>query len=284
LRAEELRGEMRDVDGLLAGLDEIDASVIGASPRLRVIARYGVGTSNVDLKAAAARGVVVTNTPGANSEAVAELAIGLMFALLRNIPQVNAAVHAGAWPTLRGAELAGKTIGVLGFGRIGRGVARRATALGCEVVAHDPFVDAEVGAAEGAQLLPLHEVVELASILSLHLPVTPTTRGIVNRALLERMPPGSYLVNTARGELVVNEDLLWALDTGRLRGAAIDTLVEEPPPPDHPFLKRENIVLTPHMGAHTGEASTAMGRTAMEDLLTVLSGGTPRFPVRDDTD
>lgn len=279
LNAEELRALVGDVDGLIAGVDEIDASVIAAAPRLRVIARYGTGTDNVDLQAAREHGVIVTNTPGANSEAVAELSIGFFFALARSISKVDRAVHRGQWPTLRGSEISGKTVGLLGLGKIGQGVARRAHALGCTIIAYDPYITPAVALEHHARLTTLEEVVARSHFLSLHLPLTPQTRGIVNRALLEQAHVGTYLVNTARGELVVEEDLLWALDAGHLAGAALDTLNEEPPGANHPFLQREDIIITSHIGAHTLEAAAAMGRNALHDLLAVLAGHPPRFVV-----
>jgi len=279
LTAAELRDALRDVDGLLAGLDDVDATVFAAAPRLRVVARYGVGTSNVDLRAATARGVVVTNTPGANAEAVAELTIGFIFALARGLGRADRAVRAGAWPTVRGGEVAGKTVGLVGLGRIGAAVARRAVALGCRVVAHDPYANAGVAARLGVRLVPLEEAVAVADFLSLHLPATTETRDLVDRDLLGRMPAGAYLINTARGELVVEDDLLRALERGHLGGAALDTLRVEPPPADHPLLRRDDVLVTPHMGAHTAEAARAMGRLARRDLLAVLAGQPPHHPV-----
>lgn len=277
LRAGELAAEVGDVDGMIAGLDEISAAIFAAAPRLRVVARYGVGTSNVDLAAAEQHGVTVTNTPGANAEAVAELTIGLFFALARSIPRLDRAVRAGVWSSIQGVELAGKTVGIVGLGRIGRAVAHRAAALGCQVVAYDPYV-----ARDDVGVIPLcglADVAAAAHILTLHLPLTAETEGLVDRALLARMREGAYLVNTARGELIVEQDVLWALETGLLRGVALDALRQEPPPADHPFLQRDDVILTPHSGAHTAEASVAMGRTALDDLLAVLAGRPPRFPV-----
>jgi D-3-phosphoglycerate dehydrogenase / 2-oxoglutarate reductase len=279
LRAAELREAMADVDGLLAGLDEIDASAIAAAPRLRVIARYGVGTSNVDLRAAARAGVVVTNTPGANAEAVAELTIGFIFALARSITRANQSVRAGHWHAPMGGEVAGKTLGILGLGKIGQAVARRAAGLGCTIVAYDPVPDHAFAARHQVRLAPREQVVAEAHFLTLHLPCTPQTRNLVDRRLLARMRPGSYLVNTARGELVVEEDLRRALESGHLHGAALDTLQEEPPPIDHPLLARDDVIVTPHIGASTLEAAATMGHAALHDLLAVLSGRPPRFPV-----
>lgn len=275
LAAQELAEAVADADGLLAGLDEISADVFAHAPRLRVVARYGVGVDQVDLAAAARHGVTVTVTPGANANAVAELTIALVFALARPLIEGRDRVRAGEWPALRGVELAGRTLGLLGLGRIGTLVAAKAAALGLRVLAHDPFV----ANSDVALLVPLETLVAESDYLSLHAPLNDETRGIVGRALLERLKPGAALVNTARGELVDESALLWALDEGPLRAAALDVLAAEPPPPDHPLLGRDDVLVTPHIGPHTAEATTAMGRVALDELLAVLSGRMPRFPV-----
>ena len=279
LGPDELREALAGVDGVIAGVERFDDSAISAAPRLRAIARHGTGTDGVDLAAARRRGIVVTNTPGANSEAVAELAIGLMFALARRIPQQHAETRAGSWRAVQGVQLAGRTVGLLGLGRVGTAVARRAAALGCEVIGFDPAVAPGEARAMGVRLATTEEVAAGADFMSLHLPVTAETTDLVDAALLAAMRPVAYLVNTGRGELVVERDLLEALERGALAGAALDTLREEPPPPDHPLLGRDDVIVTPHAGAQTAEAGAAMGRLALDDLLAVLDGRPPRHPV-----
>jgi D-3-phosphoglycerate dehydrogenase / 2-oxoglutarate reductase len=274
LSAADLEAELGDADGLLAGLDEINASVLEAAPRLRVVARYGVGVDQVDLDTAERLGIVVTSTPGANANAVAELTIALVLALARPLVAGSDRVRAGEWPALSGVELGGKTIGLLGLGRIGTLVAGKAAALGLRVLAHDPCV----AASDIATLVPLEKLVAECDFLSVHAPLTQATRGLVGRELLGRMRPGACLVNTARGELVDERALLWALEEGPLRAAALDVLHEEPPPPAHPLLHRDDVLVTPHIGPHTAEATTAMGRIALDELLAVLEGRPPRFP------
>jgi phosphoglycerate dehydrogenase-like enzyme len=266
LTASELIDVVGDADGLLAGVDTIDATVFGQAPRLRVVARYGVGVDRVDLDAARRYGVVVTTTPGANANAVAELTIALLFALAR--PAIRSA-RADAWQAQAGVELEGRTLGLVGLGRIGRRVAEKGRALGMHVIAHDPNVGGTVS---------LQTLQDEADFVSLHAPLTDATRGLVDRSFLERLKPGASLINTARGELVDEQALLWALDAGRLHAAALDVLAEEPPPADHPLLGREDVVLTPHAGPHTLEATNAMGRIALDELLAVLSGREPRYP------
>lgn len=274
LAAAELAPLVVDADGLLAGLDEISEAVLEAAPRLRIIARYGVGTDRVDLAAAARHGVTVTVTPGANANAVAELTIALVLALARPIVAGRDAARTGDWSALAGFELAGRTIGLLGLGRIGSLVAAKARGLGMQVFAHDP----NVTRSELAELVDLETLAGRSDVLSLHAPLTAATNAIVDRALLARMRPGAVLVNTARGQLIDETALVWALDEGPLRAAALDVLAEEPPPAGHPLLARDDVLVTPHMGPHTPEAMSAMGRIALEELLSVLSGRPPRYP------
>jgi D-3-phosphoglycerate dehydrogenase len=279
LTAAELRDELADADGVIAGLDPFDAEVLAAAPKLRCIARYGIGVDRVDLDAARRHGIVVTNTPAANSDAVAELALALILALLRRVPRLDRAVRAGRWEPERGTELGRSTVGIIGLGRVGAGLARRVGALGARVLAHDPYVDTAQAQSHGAELVELERLLAEADIVSLHAAVTDETRDLIDAEALARMRPGAFLVNTARGELVVEEDLVAALDSGALAGAALDSLRTEPPDPGHPLLACDDVILTPHAGAQTDAARVAMALAATEDLLTVLAGGTPRFPV-----
>ena len=190
------------IDGYIAGLDGIDASALQAADRLKVIARYGVGVDSVDLAAAREKGIVVTNTPGANSVSVAELALGLMLALARQIPEAVEAVHQGKWPRYAGISLEGKTIGILGLGAIGKQLARRLAGFDCRIMAHDPFGDPDVAQELHVELSSLDLVLAHADFLSLHLPLLPETRCMVNEAFLSKMKKGSFLINTSRGAVV----------------------------------------------------------------------------------
>ena len=274
LSSSDLADILEDADGLIAGLDEVNAEVFTRAPRLRVVARYGVGVDRVDLQAAARHHVTVTVTPGANANAVAELTIAYLLALSRPLLQSRDRVRAGEWPALHGLELHGRVLGVIGLGRIGSMVAAKARGLGLKVLAHDPFV-ADSGL---ACLVALDLLVAESDFLSLHLPLADETRGMVNRSLLARCKQGAALINTARGELIDEAALVWALDVGLLRAAALDVLTKEPPPADHPLLGRDDVIVTSHIGAHTAEATTAMGRTALDELLAVLSGREPMYP------
>jgi D-3-phosphoglycerate dehydrogenase len=279
LDADDLADALSGVDAVLAGLDRFDDTVFSRTPQLRVVARFGAGVDNVDLAAAARHGVAVTNTPGANANAVAELTITLLFAIARPIIAGVDAVRSGDWRATPGFELAGRTLGLVGLGAVGRRVATKAAALGCRVLASDPLVAEADARAAGAELAALEAVVAAADLLSLHAPLTAETRDLVDRRLLDAMKSGAALINTARGELVVEADLVRALDEGRLRAAALDTLRDEPPRPDHPLLGRDDVIVTPHIGGQTEEAVAAMARQAIDDLLAVLSGSPPRHPV-----
>jgi D-3-phosphoglycerate dehydrogenase len=267
------------VDGFIAGLDAIDRAALEKADRLKVISRYGVGVDNVDLEACKEKGIIVTNTPGANSVSVAELALALMLALARQIPEAAQNVQQGKWPRFSGISLEGKTIGILGLGAIGKQLARRLAGFDCRIMAYDPFADTQYAQANGITLAGMDEVIADSDFLSLHLPLTPETKGMVNEGFLSKMKKGSYLVNTARGEVVEETALLRALESGHLRGAGLDAFVVEPPDPANPLLHLPQVVATPHLGAQTDGATSNMGWFAMRDCLAVLNGEEPMYRV-----
>lgn len=274
-----LRDLLPGCHGYIAGLDTVDRSAIMAGDALKVIARYGAGIDRVDLEAAQERGIVVTNTPNANAVSVAELTIGLMLALARSIPAADAATKQGQWPRLSGVSLEGKAVGLLGLGAIGQRVARRLQGFECRILGHDPAVDAEAARINSIQLLPANDVIEQADFLSLHVPVLPSTRGMVDTQFLRRMKAGAFLINTARGELLDEAALVEALRSGHLRGAALDAFSHEPPDASNPLLALPNVIATPHTGAHTDGATNAMGWGALNNCLAVLRGEAPPNPV-----
>lgn len=272
----ELAAALAGRDGLLVrSATRVTAELLEAAPGLRVVGRAGVGVDNVDLAAATRRGVLVVNTPGGSSVAVAELAIGLLLAVARHVVPATASVKGGRWEKRRfqGRELAGRTLGVVGIGNVGSALAARARALGMDVIAHDPFIGAESAARMGARLVPLESLWGEADVVSLHVPLTEQTRGLVGRDVLGRMKPGAILLNLARGGLVDEEALAEALRTGRLAGAAFDVFEQEPPPADHPLLALENFVCTPHLGASTGEAQAAVAVAVAEQVASFLLDG-----------
>jgi D-3-phosphoglycerate dehydrogenase len=267
------------VDGYIAGLDGIDRSALAAADRLKVISRYGVGVDCVDLAAAQEKGIIVTNTPGANSVSVAELAIALMLSLVRQVPEAVKATRLGKWPRLAGISLEGKTVGIIGLGAIGKLLARRLAAFDCHLLAYDPFPDLDFAAANQVALLALDDILPQADIISLHMPLLPETFHLVNQRFLERMKKGAYLVNTARGEIIDERALLAALQSGHISGAALDAFSSEPPDPSDPLLALPQVIATPHLGAQTDGATNNMGWIALEECLAVLGGEAPKHRV-----
>lgn len=279
LTSEEVKSMLPGCDGYIAGVDTIDRNALEGADRLKVIARYGVGVDNIDLEAAKEKGIIVTNTPGANAVSVAELTVGLMIALARRVIEAVSATRAGEWPRLMGTSLEGKEIGLLGLGAVGKQVARRLQGFDCTIIAHDPVPDLEFAQKYGVEILPQADVVRRADFLSLHLPLLPETRGMVNAEFIAQMKRGAFLINTARGELVDEQALLEALQSGHLRGAALDTFVKQPPDPDNPLLALPQVIATPLMGAHADSATNAMGWAALRACLAVLSGEEPAHRV-----
>jgi len=279
LTSAEVANLLPGIDGYIAGLDGIDANALKSADRLKVIARYGVGVDSVDLAAAREKGIVVTNTPGANSVSVAELALGLMLALARQIPEAVEAVHQGKFPRYTGVSLEGKTVGILGLGAIGKQLARRLAGFDCKLVAYDPFADIAFAKGNHVELDTMDEVIKQADFVSLHLPLLPETRGIVNENFLGKMKKGSFLINTSRGEAIDEDALLKALQSGHLKGAGLDAFAVEPPDPKNPLLALSQVIATPHLGAQTDGATSNMGWFAMKDCLAVLKGEKPTYQV-----
>jgi D-3-phosphoglycerate dehydrogenase len=268
------------MDAMIAGLDEITDKVIAAgAPRLKIIARNGVGYNKVDVVAAEEFGIPVTLAPGTNTISVCELVFGLMLSLARAIPVQDTQVHQGSWKRNLGCELNGKVLGVLGTGNIGSEVIKRAHAFGMEIVAFDVWQKPELCQKYNLRYLPLDEVLKEADFLTLHLPVTPETKNLINKRTLEKMRKTAFIVNTARGELVEEQDLYDALQAGMIAGYGADTLAQEPPSLDHPLLTLPNVVVTPHCGAYTKEAVTRCSVTAAQEVIRVLSHQDPLYAV-----
>jgi D-3-phosphoglycerate dehydrogenase len=266
------------MDGAIVGVVPMTAHVIENVPSLRVVSMHGVGFDHVDLGAAARKGLVVANCPGANDQAVADLAIGLMVAVARQIPFVDQDIRNGKWGRYHGSELWRKTLGLIGLGRIGRGVAKRALGFDMQVLAYDPYVDEGQAGALGVRMSSFEEVITAADFLSLHAALTEETRHIIGKSQLGRMKPSAFLINTARGGLVDEEALFAALAAGQLAGAALDAFAAEPPI-GSPLLRLENVVLTPHIGAHTQEAIERVGVLAAQNVVQALQTGEPVYRV-----
>jgi len=272
---DKLTEHLADADALIVrSAVEVNEKLLEHARQLRVIGRAGVGVDNVDLHAATRKGIAVMNTPGANAVAVAEHTLGLMLTMARQISRADRTMHAGKWEkkSLQGTELRGKTLGVIGLGRIGMEVTRRALAFQMKVVAHDPYISAEVAEEMGAKLATVEELLPQADYLTLHLGLTPQTVGLVNSEFLGKMKKGARLVNCARGELIEEAALAEALQSGQLAGAALDVFQQEPPK-DSPLLALESAILTPHIGGSTKEAQDAVGIQIAQQVKEYLTRG-----------
>ena len=252
-----------------------DAELLAAAPKLKAIARAGVGVDNVALAAAAERGIVVMNTPGGNTISTAEHTFGLMIALARHIPHSHQSLAQGRWDRkhFAGIELKGKTLGIIGLGRIGQAIATRAQAFEMSVIAHDPYLPPEVAAAISVPLLPLGDVYARSDFLTFHAMVTEETRGMVNARSIAAMKDGVRIINAARGALINSVDLAQALKSGKVAGAALDVYEREPPPADHPLISLPNVVHTPHLAASTADAQVTVAIEAAELVRDYLLEG-----------
>ncbi len=273
---------LKDADGVIVrSATRITADLMDAAPKLRVIGRAGVGVDNIDVKAATQRGIVVMNAPDGNTITTAEHTIALLVSMARNVPQAHAKLQAGEWDkkSFVGVELYGKTLGVIGLGRIGRHVAQIARGFGMQVIAYDPFSSADHAKEFGIDMGTLDDVFERSDFLTIHTPVTDETRGIIGKDALAKMKNGVRLVNCARGGLVDEAALLDALDNGKVAAAAFDVFASEPLPADSPLLGRPNIITTPHLGASTTEAQQGVALTVAEQMTDYLLTGALRGAV-----
>ncbi len=256
-----LPAELADADALIVrSAVQADAALLAAAPKLRIIGRAGVGVDNIDAAEATRRGIVVMNTPGANATAVAELTLGLMISMCRAIPRANATMHAAKWEkkSLQGSELRGKTLGIVGLGRIGLEVARRAKAFGMELIGYDPFIAPVIARENGVTLVPIDEIFSSSDFLSLHVGLTPQTEGLINKHSIAIMKKGIRIVNCARGELIVDEALAEGIASGHVAGAALDVFRSEPLK-ESPYFGLDNVLLSPHIAGSTDEAQEAIG-------------------------
>lgn len=281
LTEEQLLPLVADIDGwLVRGETKVTRRLIDVAPKLRWVGRAGAGLDNVDVGAAKERGIEVMNVPGGNSIAVAELVLGLLLALFRRIPEADASVRRGEWlkSKLMGRELRGKTIGIVGMGKIGREVARRAAAFEMKPLGYDPLVPADAIRAGGAEPVTLEALLAQSDVVTLHVPSTPETKRMLDAARIATMKPGAVVVNAARGNLIDSAALLEALRSGHLAGAALDVFETEPPPAN-PLFELPQVVLSPHLGASTREAQEAVGDEIVRMLLERI-GAAAAAPAR----
>lgn len=272
----------QEADALMVTYMPIGAELIQQLRRCRIIARFGIGVDNVDVPAATRAGIVVTNVPDYCIDEVSDHALALLLALARRLFPADRSVRAGTWsvrvvtPIHR---LRGRVLGLVGFGKIARALAQKARALGLEVLAFDPYLSPEFVEAQGARPVSLEELLQRSDFISIHVPLTPETRHLFNDEIFQKVKPGAFLINTARGPIVDEGALLRALDSGRLAGAALDVLEQEPPPADSPLLRREDVILTPHIAFYSEESLVDLQTKAAQEVVRVLQGQPPRNPV-----
>jgi len=275
LKEAEMISLIGDMDAALVGNDAVTENVIAAAPHLKVVSKHGVGVDNVDVRAATRAGVIVTNTPGANQVAVAEMAVALIMSLTRKLAYHDTVVKSGGWSRIIGTELAGKTVGLVGLGRIGKEVVLRLEGFQVKFLAYDVYKDNTFAAEHSVRFVELNELLAESDIVTLHAVLTSDTQGFIGEKELAHMKPGAYLVNTARGGLVDEEALYRALVENRLAGAGLDVFAEEPPI-NSPLLQLgDKVLLAPHLGAQTTETVLRMGKMAAENIVQVLKGERP---------
>ncbi len=282
---EELKEMIGEYDAiLLRSRTKLTGDIIAAGKNLKVIGRAGIGVDNIDLKAATEHGIIVVNAPGSNSLSVVELTIGHMISLARKLVEADRHVRSGQWnrKAFKGVELMGKTLGLIGFGRIGSEVARRAQVFGMDVITYDPYVNKKIADEMGVKVVETKEdVLKNADFISIHALLTDETRGMIAGPEFEIMKKSAYIINCARGGIVDEKALYEALKNGNIKGAALD-VYENEPPAGSPLLELDNVVFTPHVGASTKEAQMRAGTVAAEQMLTALQGEKPQFLVNRD--
>jgi D-3-phosphoglycerate dehydrogenase len=282
LAPDALREAIRDCDALIVRSEtKVTAELMDAAKKLRVIGRAGVGVDNIDVAAATARGIVVMNAPDGNTITTAEHTIALLVALARSVAQANQSLKEGNWKRKQfiGVELQGKTLGIIGLGRIGRAVAARARAFGMKIVGHDPFIAPDQARDLEIEVAPLDDVFARADFLTVHTPLTAETRGIIGKQAFAKMKRGVRVINCARGGLVDEAALYEAIKSGLVAGAALDVFEQEPPPTDHPLLSLDQVIATPHLGASTTEAQEGVAFTVAEQVRDYLLTGALRGSV-----
>jgi D-3-phosphoglycerate dehydrogenase len=282
IKPDELQKIVADYDGwVIRSGTKITAELIEAAKNLKVIGRAGVGFENIDVDAATKRGIVVMNTPGGNNVTTGEHTISLMMALARHIPQAVASLKGGRWERNRfvGVELCNKTLGVVGLGNVGRIVAERAAGLRMKVIGYDPFISSESIARMGVEPASLDDLLGKSDFITVHVPLTSETQGLINREAIAKMKPGVRVINCARGGIIDEKDLEDAIRTGKVAGAALDVYVDEPPPPDHPLIRLDQVITTPHLGASTDEAQLNVAVAVAEQMVDFLAKGVVRYAV-----
>jgi D-3-phosphoglycerate dehydrogenase len=273
---EELTDRIKGVDAIVVGMEEkITGAVLDAATKLKIITKHGAGVDNIDIPAATKKGIPVVSAAGANSDAVADLTLGLFLSLARTIPFADRSVREGKWPRIVGLQLNGKVFGIIGLGQIGKKVARRATGFEAKVLTYDVIKDEAFAKQWGITYLPLDEVLKQADFISIHIPLNSSTKGLIGERELGLMKKDSFLVNVSRGSIVDEGALFKALKEGKIRGAALDVFAQEPPG-ESPLLKLDNFISTPHMAGYTREALVETGMICVRAIVDVLEGKRPQ--------
>ncbi|MEN2983625.1 MAG: phosphoglycerate dehydrogenase [Dictyoglomaceae bacterium] len=278
LKEEELIKLIKDVDGIIVGIDPLTEKVLMSAERLKVISKYGVGIDNIDIDTAKRLGIVVTNTPSANSNAVAELTVGLIFSVLRGIPLSDRKSREGLWERFIGYELYGKTLGVIGTGNIGKRVIKLLRGFDLKIICYDIFPDYSWAEKEGVSYVSFEDLLRDSDIITLHIPLTKDTHHLISEREINMMKKTAVIINTSRGGIIDEEALYKALKEKRIFGAGLDVFEEEPPK-NSPLFNLENVVITSHTGAHTSEAIEKMAEISVENLILALKGEKPKFIV-----
>lgn len=286
LSLSDLIEQAKDCDAIIAAIDPYCDAAFEALPRLKLVARCGIGIDSVDLTSATKHGILVTNVPDAMTDAVADYCLGLLLSLARHIHTGYQCMQAGGWAEFPGVELRGKTLGLIGLGRIGRAVAQRALGFGLQIVAYDPHVqnsvssgnsdDERTAVTASVRWMELNELLERSDFVSVHAPNTPSTRHLIDRNAFQRMRPEAYLINTARGALVDPEALIEAVSTGRIAGAAMDVYEQEPLPANDRLRSTPNLLLTPHNAFNSHEAAVRMSLGCFDPIVDILEGRHPK--------
>ena len=274
LNNREMSVKIKDVDGIIIGIDDLNAQIIKQARNLKIISKYGVGVDNIDIKAATAQGIVVTNTPTANIDAVADLAFALMLALARRIPEADRETKTGNWKKFIGTSVWRKKLGVIGLGKIGKQVVKRAEGFEMEILCHDIIQDEEFARQFGIRYVDLETLLKESDYITIHVPLNDATRDMIGYKELEMINENAFLINTSRGGIIDEKALYNTLKNNKIKGAALDSYKEEPPE-NSPLAELENIIMTSHNGAYTKEAINNMGIQATQNLIDVLEGREP---------
>jgi D-3-phosphoglycerate dehydrogenase len=274
LGVSELIGKVGEADAWIVGSYPIQAALLENAPRLQIIAKHGVGIDNVDVPAATKKGILVAIAPGSNDQAVADLTMALLLSLVRSIPQANASVKSGRWERFKGFGLTGKTIGIIGLGHIGLNVAHRVKGFGMEILGCDPFWPEEKAREIGIVRVDFETLIGKSDVITLHVPLTPETEGLIGKKQMALMKRGVWIVNTSRGKIVDEKAMYQALVSGRVAGYATDVFETEPPE-GNPLLDLTNVVGTPHIGSYTNDALRMLGDSVVDTILKVFHGERP---------